>query len=164
MHQIAGIPSLIALQIARAQMPLIEQDAEEVRRCITNNLLLGRLVLEADPNKTGFDSICVALRTCYLVAEANNDESLMRVIAGCEKPMKAIMDREIKTGTLSMLPLERATIMATSERVLTDLDGFNDTDLVLAYSHFKAEQMAARAAQAPKNRAARRKAAKKGRK
>ena len=160
MRQICGIPSMVARQIARDQMHLIEQDAAEVRRCITDNLLLGRLVLEEYPNKAGFDSICVALRTCYIVAELTNDESLMRVIAGCEKPMKAIMDREIKTGVLSMLPLERATIMATSERVLSDLDGFGDADLTMAYSHYLAEQQAARKAQAPMNRAARRAAAK----
>ena len=160
MQIVAGIPCIIAKQIARDQMHLIEQDAAEVRRCITGNLLLGRMILEEAPNKIGFDSICVALRTCYIVAELTNDESLMRVIAGCEKPMKAIMDREIKTGVLSMLPLERATIMATSERVLSDLDSFGDADLTMAYSHYLAEQQAARKAQAPMNRAARRAAAK----
>ena len=160
MQIVAGIPCIIAKQIARDQMHLIEQDAAAVRRCITDNLLLGRMILEEAPNKLGFDSICVALRTCYIAAEANNDESLMRVIAGCEKPMKAIMEREIKTGTLSMLPLERATIMATSERALTDMEGFDDTILTMAYSQHQAETIAARKAQAPMNRAARRAAAK----
>ena len=63
MRSISGIPSLIAKQIARDQMHLIEQDAAEVRQFITNNLLLGRMLLEAAPNQKGFDSICAAMRT-----------------------------------------------------------------------------------------------------
>ena len=48
-----------------------------------------------------------------------------------------------------------------SNRALDALDDFSDTDLVIAHSQWQAEQMQARVAVAPKNRAARRAAAKK---
>ena len=161
MRSISGTPSLIAKQIARDQMHLIEHDASEVRRFITNNLLLGRMLLEAAPNQKGFDSICAAMRTCYLIADARGDKSLMRVIEGCERPMVAILERFEEHGEVKPLQLELATIVATSNRVLDAMDDFSDTDLVIAHSQWHAEQMQARAAVVPKNRAARRAAAKK---
>ena len=160
MRSISGIPSLIAKQIARDQMHLIEQDAAEVRQFITNNLLLGRMLLEAAPNQKGFDSICAAMRTCYLIADARGDKSLLRVIEGCERPMVAILERCEAHGEVKPLQLELATIVAASNRALDALDDFSDTDLVIAHSQWHAEQMEARLAVAPKNRAARRAAAK----
>ena len=160
MRSIAGIPSLIAKQIARDQMHLIEQDAAEVRRFITNNLLLGRMLLEAAPNQKGFDSICAAMRTCYLIAESRGDKTLMRVIEGCERPMVAILERFEAHGEVKPMQLELATIVAASNRALDDLEIFSDIDLVIAHSQWHAEQMEARLAVAPKNRAARRAAAK----
>ena len=160
MRSIAGIPSIIAKQIARDQMHLIEQDAAEVRQFITNNLLLGRMLLEAAPNQKGFDSICAAMRTCYLIADARGDKSLLRVIEGCERPMVAILERCEAHGEVKPLQLELATIVAASNRALDALDDFSDTDLVIAHSQWHAEQMEARLAVAPKNRAARRAAAK----
>ena len=161
MRSISGIPSLIAKQIARDQMHLIEHDAAEVRRFITNNLLLGRMLLDAAPNQKGFDSICAAMRTCYLIADARGDKNLMRVIEGCERPMVAILERCEALGEVKPLQLELATIVAASNRALDALDDFGDTDLVIAHSQWHADQMQARAAVAPKNRAARRAAAKK---
>lgn len=160
MRSISGIPSLIAKQIARDQMHLIEHDAAEVRQFITNNLLLGRMLLEAAPNQKGFDSICAALRTCYLIAEARKDESLKRVIAGCERPMVAILERYETTGEIMPLQLELATVVAVSNRALDALDDFDDSDLVIAHAQYLAEQQEAKLSTAPKNRAARRAAAK----
>lgn len=160
MRSISGIPFLIAKQIARDQMHLIEHDAAEVRQFITNNLLLGRMLLEAAPNQKGFDSICAAMRTCYLIADARGDKSLLRVIEGCERPMVAILERCEAHGEVKPLQLELATIVAASNRALDALDDFSDTDLVIAHSQWHAEQMKARLAVAPKNRAARRAAAK----
>lgn len=160
MRSISGIPFLIAKQIARDQMHLIEHDAAEVRQFITNNLLLGRMLLEAAPNQKGFDSICAAMRTCYLIADARGDKSLLRVIEGCERPMVAILERCEAHGEVKPLQLELATIVAASNRALDALDDFSDTDLVIAHSQWHAEQMEARLAVAPKNRAARRAAAK----
>ena len=75
--------------------------------------------------------------------------------------MVAILERCEAHGEVKPLQLELATIVAASNRALDALDDFSDTDLVIAHSQWQAEQMQARAAVAPKNRAARRAAAKK---
>ena len=74
--------------------------------------------------------------------------------------MVAILERFEAHGEVKPLQLELATIVAASNRALDDLESFSDSDLVIAHSQWHAEQMEARLAVAPKNRAARRAAAK----
>lgn len=110
----------------------IATDAAEVRRYVEQNLLLGTMCLECYPSERAFSSVVSALRVAKLAAEATKKADLVRVIDGCEGPLRAIL-RRFEGGDIRATVFDLATLSAACQRVMDALGGFADTDLVLAY-------------------------------
>lgn len=149
------LPAIVAREVASAQLHLLEIDGAEVRDYVEKNLLYGKMKMEVYPQPDAFASIVSTMRIAKLVAEANGNVSLVRVIDGCENPLQAILRRH-EAGAMQAAPLELATIHAVATRILDELPHMSDAELVCAYQLDKQFRTAARMAQAPKSRAQRR--------
>ena len=144
--------SLLTRLVTRHRAPEITaeiaDDAHQVRRYISENLLLGKMCIEFAPSDKAFASIVSALRIAKLAAEAKSLPTLVRVIDGAEGPLQAILARH-QAGAMRALNTELATLAAVCQVVLEELDRFDAPDLVLAYQLDRLYREAARQAQQP---------------
>jgi len=155
MNRHRRIPAIVVRKVAGDQMHLIEIDGDEVRDYVEKNLLYGKMKMEAWPQPDAFASLVSTMRIAKLVAEANGNVSLVRVIDGCESPLQAILRRH-EAGAMRADLLELATTPAVATRILEELQNMSSAELVCAYHGAKQYRMDSRAAQAPKSRAQRR--------
>lgn len=127
------VQAFVARETAPEVARKLAQDGEEVRRFIRENLLFGRMSLEAGRSPTAWQSLFQALWVAGIAVEAEERTEVLRVIGGAAGPLEAIQAR-IAAGTEHIITsTESATLTAVTGKVLDVLDDLYDASLVLAH-------------------------------
>lgn len=127
------VSAFVAKETAPEVARKLAQDGAEVRRFIRENLLFGRMSLEAGRSPTAWQSLFQALWVAGIAVEAEERTDVLRVIGGAGTPLEAIRER-LEAGTDHLITsADSATLKAATEKVLDVLDELADASLVLAH-------------------------------